>query len=77
MSRLATRRSALADEFIESYVCWREASEDVRVAYRSWAGCEPHQRSVGFAGYRAALEREEHAAGIHAGWVERLRVPGC
>jgi hypothetical protein len=36
MSWLLKRRSALADEFLESYVCWREASEDVRI-HSDWA----------------------------------------
>jgi len=68
------RRAALADEFVESYVCWREACEDVRSAYRRWADCQPHQRDLGFATYRAALEREERAASIHSDWVKRLRA---
>jgi hypothetical protein len=66
------RRSGLTDEFVESYVCWREACEDVRAAYRRWADCQPQQRSLGFATYRAALEREELAASIHSEWAERL-----
>jgi hypothetical protein len=69
---LTRRRSRLADEFIESYVCWREACEDVSAAYRHWAACNPQQRDLGFATYRAALEREERAAGIHSEWTERL-----
>jgi len=36
-------------------VCWREASEDVRNAYRRWADCQPQERGLGFATYRAAL----------------------
>jgi hypothetical protein len=70
--RVGKRRSALADEFLESYVCWREASEDVRNAYRRWADCQPQERGLGFATYRAALEREERAASIHSEWAERL-----
>lgn len=72
MSWLTKRRSALADEFFESYLCWREACEDVRGAYRRWADCGPQQRGLGFAIYRAALEREELAAGIHSESAERL-----
>jgi hypothetical protein len=34
--------------------------------------CRPQQRGLGFAIYRAALEREEHAAGIHSDSAERL-----
>jgi hypothetical protein len=72
MSWLTTRRSALVDEVFESYVCWREACEDVGAAYRRWADCNPQQRDLGFATYRAALEREEHAASIHSELAERL-----
>jgi hypothetical protein len=72
MSLLLKRRSALADEFVDSYVCWREACEDVRAAYRRWADCQPQQRGLGFATYQAALEREERAASIHSEWAELL-----
>lgn len=67
-----TRRSASADEFVETYVCWREACEDVRRAYGRWMNCEPRERGLRFAAYSAALEREEHASGIHSDWAERL-----
>jgi hypothetical protein len=72
MSWLTKRRSKLADEFIESYVCWREACDDVRTAYRGWTDCKPQQRDLGFATYRAALEREEEAASVHSKRVQRL-----
>jgi len=66
------RRSASAEEFIESYVCWREACEDVRTAYRRWTNCKQGERGLGFAAYRAALEREEHASSVHSVWAQRL-----
>jgi DNA-binding SARP family transcriptional activator len=69
MSWLTKRRSAFVDEFIESYVRWREACEDVGAAYRRWADSEPQQRNLAFATYRAALQREERAATIHSHWV--------
>ena len=72
MSRLLKRRSAFADEFINSYVCWREACEDVRTAYRRWLNCDAGERGLGFAAYRAALEREEHASSVHSVWAELL-----
>jgi hypothetical protein len=72
MSWLKSRRSAIVDDVFESYECWREACEDVRTAYRRWADCKPQERGLGFAIYRAALEREEHAASIHSDLAERL-----
>jgi hypothetical protein len=73
---LSKRRSALADEFNESYMHWREACEDLRAAYDRWAECPLQQRGLRFATYRAALEREESAAGIYWDWVERIRALG-
>ena len=72
ISWLRQRRSALADEFFESYLRWREACEDVRCSYRRWEDSKPQQRGLGFALYRAALDREEHAASMHSNSAERL-----
>lgn len=65
---------SLADEFIDSWVCWREACEDVRSAYRRWDDAASPQRALAFETYRAALEREEQAALVHAVWTDRVRV---
>ena len=67
-------RSALADGFVDSWVSWREASEDVRAAYRWWSECARPQRPLAFAGYRAALDREQHAASIHSHWAQCVRA---
>jgi hypothetical protein len=63
---------SVTDEFLESYVCWREASQDVRTAHEHWATCAPHRRHVAFESYRAALDSEEHAAWMYCDWTERL-----
>jgi hypothetical protein len=68
------RRSALGDAFVDSWVSWREASEDVRIAYRRWNHCARPQRALAFASYRAALDREQHAASIHSDCAERVRA---
>jgi hypothetical protein len=65
---------SLADEFIDSWVCWREACEDVRAAYEGWDGAGDPDRALAFDGYRAALEREEQAARVHATWTDRVRA---
>ena len=72
-ARVDERRSTV-DEFMDSWVCWREACEDVRSAYDRWDKSEPPQRPLAFESYRAALEREEQAALVHAIWTERVRV---
>jgi hypothetical protein len=60
------------DEFIDSWVCWREACEDLRGAYERWGRAEIPQRALAFESYRAALEREEQAALVHASSTDGL-----
>lgn len=72
MTRLGARGSILADEYVESYVCWREACEDVRAAYERWTACGSDCSDLGFALYFAALDREAQAAGVHLSWVTRV-----
>jgi hypothetical protein len=54
MSWLGKRRSkrldSIVDEFIESYVSWREACEEVRAAYAAWKKSAPAQRALEFRG---------------------------
>jgi hypothetical protein len=69
---LHTRR--VADEFLESYVCWREACEDVRTAYERWGESTSARRDLAFESYRAALDREERAARVHSEWAEQARA---
>jgi hypothetical protein len=64
----------VADEFFDSYLRWREASEDLRTAYELWGSSEPSQRIFRFEAYRAALDREERAARVHSHLAERLHV---
>ena len=59
--------AALVDEFIESYVSWRESCEGVRAAYDDWVNCEADRRGRAFEDYRTALDWEELAAKAHAG----------
>jgi hypothetical protein len=64
----------LVDEFVESYVLWRESCEAVRAAYRDWANCGRDRRDFAFETYRAALDWEELAAEIHSGRAARVRA---
>jgi hypothetical protein len=50
------------DEFLDTYVCWREECELVAGAYESWRGATGTDRKLAFAAYRAALDREHQAA---------------
>ena len=69
----AARVESLADEFLASWVRWREACGDVRSAYDRWTRCQEAQRPLAFASYSAALDREEHAARIHSVRTDRLQ----
>ena len=79
MTQLAAERSGLVDAFLDSYICWREACEDVWGPYRRRAECKPQRRRLGFAAYQSVLEREEHAASIHCQWAARVstRATSC
>jgi hypothetical protein len=70
----ADRSRSLIDKVFASWVCWREACEDVRSAYERWGNCESSQRDLAFASYRAALDREDHAARVYSVWTDRLRA---
>jgi hypothetical protein len=74
VTRTQSRRSANADAVIESLVSWRESCQDVHNAYRSWTESARPRRALAFAGYRAALDREQHAARIYSDSAERIRA---
>jgi hypothetical protein len=50
------------DEFLETYVCWREECELVRLAYEAWRAAATSDLRLAFAAYCAALDREHQAA---------------
>jgi Fe-S cluster assembly scaffold protein SufB len=70
----AERSLSLVDEFLDSWIFWSEAREDVRSAYERWGRCEPAERRLAFASYRAALDREDQAARVYSVWTARLRA---
>jgi hypothetical protein len=72
--------AALVDAAIDSYVDWREQSAAVRRAYRWWRAADTEDRSVAFAAYRAALDREERATSRYRHAIEYcagLRIPAA
>ena len=67
MNKLSLDR--LVDGLIDAYVDWRDACDRVHEAYRSWAlEMGPGDR-IAFGMYVAALDAEEHAAGVYAAFV--------
>lgn len=64
----------IVDEFIDSYVWWREECAAVRDAYERWASSSPPDRELAHAAYRAALDREESAARVQSGRAERVLI---
>jgi hypothetical protein len=62
----------LADDYLESYICWREECVAVRHAYALWRIAERPDRAMAFAAYGAALDREEQAARLLRERIERL-----
>jgi hypothetical protein len=65
-------RDRLVDSAVDTYVEWREESQDVRGAYQRWAVSGLVDRELAFRAYHAALDREEKAALVHGFTVERL-----
>lgn len=51
---------------------WQQECLAVASSYRRWDQSSGHQRQLAYAGYLAALEREEKAARIYASEVARI-----
>jgi hypothetical protein len=64
------------DDFVESYVSWREEAMAVQTAYDHWRSVHDPDEALAFAAYRAALEREEHAANLLCRSAERISAAG-
>lgn len=62
----------VVDDFVETYVLWREECDRVRGAYARWARADASDRACAFAVYRAALDQEESAARCY--WESSERV---
>ena len=65
---------SIVQAFLESYIYWTGACEDVRTAYQRWTSSRDPHRALEFARYSAALDHEEYAAAIHSHRTERLRA---
>ncbi|HEX4717065.1 MAG TPA: hypothetical protein VH300_00945 [Thermoleophilaceae bacterium] len=62
----------LMDDFLESYLSWREEAANARGAYADWRAAPERDAPWAFAEYRWALDREEHAARLLRESSERL-----
>jgi hypothetical protein len=60
------------DEMLNRYISWREECYAVQAAYQRWTDSDRRERRLAYAGYLAALDREERAARIYAVHVERV-----
>lgn len=60
------------DALLEVYLSWRTECDAVRQTYKSWSDSDRSQRALAYAGYVAALDREEHAACAYAHQIERV-----
>jgi hypothetical protein len=77
MRPVADRATALGrwaiDELLGSYVSWREECLEVRLAYERCTASDRGERRLAYAAYRAALDREEHAALTYAHHVDQVK----
>jgi hypothetical protein len=58
----------------DAYLEWRDESAEVWHAYKRWNGAPAREAHRTFWTYRAALEREEHAARVYERLVIRLEA---
>ena len=66
---------ALTDELFERYVSWRNESNAVQHSYEAWVSSDGPDRDLAYAGYLAALDREELAAEAYRdqlAWIRTL-----
>jgi hypothetical protein len=68
----------LADEMLASYMDWRNAAVAAADAYHVWLRAPKAEDASHFAGYIAALDKEEAAATRYAMVVKNLNrsLPG-
>jgi hypothetical protein len=62
-------RERLLDRLVDAYVDWREACGRVNDAYRSWSSESSPRNKAAFGAYLAALDAEQQAAEVYAGFV--------
>jgi hypothetical protein len=61
----------LLDAMFSSYIDWFDESQQVGLAYRRWRNADRADAGDAYAGYAAALDREEAAASVYSRHVSR------
>ena len=69
-----TRNSWTERLLIDDAFEWRDESAEVCHAYKRWNGAPAREARRKFWAYRAALEREEHAARVYGRLMTRLEA---
>jgi hypothetical protein len=62
----------LADEFLETYLWWREESAALQLAYDRWLAAAADDTADAYAAFRAALDLEERAAAVFGACAGRI-----
>ena len=68
------RDRLLGDAMIDLYAEWREECSAVQLAYEWWRAASTDERTVAFADYNAALDREERASERYAALIRRATL---
>jgi hypothetical protein len=63
---------AAIDHLLELYCAWREECAVVQSAYERFCAAPPSDRTLAYAAYRAALDREAAAAEMYSEQIARV-----
>ena len=64
----------VVDAAMDRYLAWREESMRVDTAYANWRRAPSGDRTLLYAAYLAALDREERAATDYRRMIDRVAV---
>ena len=73
-------QGAVVDAVVDAYIDWRTQAAAVARAHRRWNEAPTDDRTLAFAAFSAALDREERAADLFAelvGCAERTAGHGA
>jgi hypothetical protein len=65
-------RRELIDHLMDAYIDWREECITLGDAYERWLTVAVAERSLAFAAYRAALDREQQASSVYTDRFEMV-----